>query len=45
MGVGSFALEAKQLEECITDRDKDVVKAAGGVEGVAAVGPILLATS
>jgi hypothetical protein len=33
MGLGAFALEAKQLEECITDRDKDVVEAAGGVEG------------
>ena len=31
----AFELQAKQLEECITDRDKDVVKKAGGVAGLA----------
>jgi Ca2+-transporting ATPase len=35
MASSTFELQAKQLEECITDRDKDVVKNAGGVEGLA----------
>lgn len=35
MGSTTFELDAKQLEECITERDKDVVKNAGGVEGLA----------
>eukprot|EP00227_Mantoniella_beaufortii_P012466 CAMPEP_0197604122 /NCGR_PEP_ID=MMETSP1326-20131121/40572_1 /TAXON_ID=1155430 /ORGANISM="Genus nov. species nov., Strain RCC2288" /LENGTH=1101 /DNA_ID=CAMNT_0043171735 /DNA_START=206 /DNA_END=3511 /DNA_ORIENTATION=+ len=30
-----FALEAKKLEECITDRDKEAVTNAGGIDGLA----------
>ena len=36
MSAKSFDFTAKTLEECITDRNKDVVKTAGGVAGIAA---------
>lgn len=34
--MAGFGLDAKQLEECITERDKQVLVDAGGVGGVAA---------